>query len=132
MKNRKADPSPPLREIIVCRCESVTLGQVGDSIRTCGARTVNEVKKLTRAGMGLCQGRTCSSAVARVLEQTAQVPPGTEPYQARPPARPVPIESLAALADGFKEPTGPVSVAMLRKSEPGDGASEQGDAGRRH
>ncbi len=58
VKNHKADAVPPMPDTIVCRCESVSLGQIGECPKSAAARTVNEVKKLTRAGMGICQGRT--------------------------------------------------------------------------
>lgn len=109
-------------ELIVCRCESVKLGQIKSAIRRSGAQTVNQVKKLTRAGMGPCQGRTCGKSVERALENEADIPLGTEPYRSRPPVRNITLASLAASADQFLEPSGPVSVVMLRTS-----GSEQTD-----
>ena len=103
-------------ELIVCRCENINLGQIQSSIRRSGVQTVNQVKKLTRAGMGPCQGRTCAKSVERILEIEAHSPMGTEPYRSRPPVRNISIGSLAAAADQYTEPTGPVSVVMLRTS----------------
>jgi hypothetical protein len=45
------------------------------------------------------------------------IPVGTEPYRSRPPVRNISIESLAASADQYIEPAGPVSVVMLRTSD---------------
>jgi bacterioferritin-associated ferredoxin len=104
-------------ELIVCRCESINLGQIQSTIRRSGAQTINQVKKLTRAGMGPCQGRTCAGALERVLEMETNIPVGTEPYRSRPPVRNISIESLAASADQYIEPAGPVSVVMLRTSD---------------
>ncbi len=42
-------------DIIVCRCEDVTLGEVRKAIRE-GATTIDEVKRITRAGMALARG----------------------------------------------------------------------------
>ncbi len=103
-------------ELIVCRCESVNLGQIQSTIRRSGAQTVNQVKKLTRAGMGPCQGRTCAQTVERILEKDAAIPLGTEPYRSRPPVRNISIATLAVSAEQYQEPAGPVSVAMLRTS----------------
>ena len=50
-------------DIIVCRCEDVTLGEIRKAIKE-GATTIDEVKRITRAGMGPCQGRTCRLLVA--------------------------------------------------------------------
>lgn len=53
---------------VICRCESVTEGEIVDSIhRKAGATTVKGVKKRTRAGMGRCQGGFCSPRVVEIL-----------------------------------------------------------------
>jgi bacterioferritin-associated ferredoxin len=101
-------------DLIICRCESVGLGQIRASIHRSGAQTVNQIKKLTRAGMGLCQGRTCAKVVESILTSEGKMPAGTEPYQVRPPVRSIPVAVLADAADYFDEPVGPVSVAMTR------------------
>ena len=74
-------------DLIVCRCEEVTTGEILAAIRD-GARSVNAVKKEARAGMGFCQGKTCGHLVRRILAQETglnigDVPPGTY----RPPVR---------------------------------------------
>ncbi len=76
--------------VIICRCQEVTLGEIKQAIRE-GALTVNGVKRRTRAGMGLCQGKTCSRLISRIIaEETgkplAEIMPGTF----RPPVRPLP------------------------------------------
>ena len=53
---------------IICRCESVTEGEIIDAIRApAGARDVDGVKRRTRAGMGRCQGGFCGSKVVEIL-----------------------------------------------------------------
>ena len=53
---------------IVCRCETVTEGQICDAIhRTLGARSVDGVKRRLRAGMGRCQGGFCGPKVIEIL-----------------------------------------------------------------
>lgn len=53
---------------IICRCETITEGEIVDSIhRKAGATTVKGVKKRTRAGMGRCQGGFCSPRVVEIL-----------------------------------------------------------------
>jgi bacterioferritin-associated ferredoxin len=111
-------------DLVICRCESVTLGKIRECLKSSAARTVNEVKKLTRAGMGVCQGRTCARTVELILEREDGTQLGTEPYQVRPPIRPVPLDDLAAGAEDFSEPTGPVSVVMLRKPLGTEGRDE--------
>ncbi len=99
--------------VIICRCEAITAGAIRGAIRRSDARTINALKKLTRAGMGRCQGRTCAALLQRILAAEAGVPPGAAPYQARPPVRPVPLALLAAAADHFEKPAGAVNAAVL-------------------
>lgn len=51
---------------IICRCEEITEEEILKAIKD-GATTVDEIKKFTRAGMGLCQGRTCRRTVEKIL-----------------------------------------------------------------
>ncbi|MEU6488020.1 NAD(P)/FAD-dependent oxidoreductase [Streptomyces sp. NPDC046887] len=48
---------------VVCRCEEVTADQVLAARNEHGAQDHRQVKQLTRAGMGWCQGRICGPAV---------------------------------------------------------------------
>ena len=58
----------PAYGTIVCRCESVTEGEILDAIRRpLGARTLDGVKRRTRAGMGRCQAGFCSPKVMDIL-----------------------------------------------------------------
>ncbi|MFA6948555.1 MAG: NAD(P)/FAD-dependent oxidoreductase [Eubacteriales bacterium] len=53
---------------IVCRCETITEGEIVDSIRRpLGARDLDGVKRRVRAGMGRCQGGFCSPRVTDIL-----------------------------------------------------------------
>lgn len=53
---------------IICRCESITEGEIVDCIhRNAGATTVDGVKKRTRPGTGRCQGGFCSPRVMEIL-----------------------------------------------------------------
>lgn len=54
--------------IIICRCEEITIGEIKQAIRE-GARDVTGIKRRTRVGMGLCQGRTCEKLVQQILKE---------------------------------------------------------------
>ena len=83
------------RDLIICRCEEVTQGEILDAISQ-GLTTVNEIKRLTRAGMGLCQGKTCGRLVAELLaKETKQPLEAVRPSTARPPTRVIPLGVLA-------------------------------------
>ena len=60
---------------IICRCESVTEGEIIDAIhRVPGARSLDGVKRRTRAGMGRCQAGFCSPRVMEILSRELGVP----------------------------------------------------------
>ena len=60
----------PAYGTIVCRCESVTEGEIIDAIkRPVGARSLDGVKRRTRAGMGRCQSGFCSPRVMEILHR---------------------------------------------------------------
>lgn len=85
-------------DIIICRCEDVTLGDIRRAIRE-GATTMDEVRRVTRAGMGPCQGRTCRVLVASELARHLGKPVGEVlPSTFRPPMKAVKMGDLAALA----------------------------------
>ena len=61
---------------IVCRCEVVTEAEIRDAIRRpVGARSIDGVKRRTRAGMGRCQGGFCSPRVMELLCEERGVSP---------------------------------------------------------
>lgn len=65
----------PLYGSIVCRCETVSEGEIVDSIRrTLGATTLDGVKRRTRAGMGRCQAGFCSPRVMEILARELGIP----------------------------------------------------------
>ena len=60
---------------IVCRCEQVTEAEVVEAIRRpIGARTVDGVKRRTRAGMGRCQAGFCLPRVMEILSREVNIP----------------------------------------------------------
>ena len=60
----------PAYGTIVCRCESITEGEILDAIhRPLGARSLDGVKRRTRAGMGRCQAGFCSPRTMEILNR---------------------------------------------------------------
>ena len=61
---------------VICRCETVTEGQICDAIhRTLGARSVDGVKRRLRAGMGRCQGGFCGPRVIEIIARELGITP---------------------------------------------------------
>ena len=62
--------------VLVCRCEQVTEAEIRAAIRRpVGARSIDGVKRRTRAGMGRCQGGFCSPRVMEILCEELGVSP---------------------------------------------------------
>ena len=53
-------------DTVVCRCERVTAGEIRALIRR-GFRDINEIKAVTRAGMGSCGSKTCNALIHRLF-----------------------------------------------------------------
>lgn len=80
----------------ICRCEEIRAVDVRQAIAE-GAHTINDVKRRTRAGMGVCQGIFCTRTIATMIHSSAGEPmENLVPMTARPPARLIPLAQLAA------------------------------------
>ncbi|MEI8131050.1 MAG: NAD(P)/FAD-dependent oxidoreductase [Leptolinea sp.] len=80
-------------DTVICRCEEITLGEVKSAVAD-GARTIGEVKMITRVGMGNCQGRMCEHSVAAAIKQALSAehvsPESVGHFSVRPPLHPIP------------------------------------------
>ena len=69
-ERRKKIEENPAYGAIVCRCEEISEGEILDAIHsTLGAKTLDGVKRRTRAGMGRCQSGFCSPRVMELLSR---------------------------------------------------------------
>jgi sarcosine oxidase subunit alpha len=62
------EKAPPPDAAIVCRCERVSAGEIRSAIRS-GVRDLNQLKALTRAGMGACGSKTCRPMIWRMFKE---------------------------------------------------------------
>jgi NAD(P)H-nitrite reductase large subunit len=77
------------KKTIICRCEDLTRKDIQRVIKD-GFVNVEEIKRLTRCGMGPCQGRTCHQLVVREISALTGIPVDQiEPAYVRPPTKPV-------------------------------------------
>jgi thioredoxin reductase len=85
-------------DAVICRCEGVTRHELLDAIAVVGDDVPDEVKRVTRAGMGVCQGRGCRLLVAGLLAERQGVAFDSIPLGSyRPPIRPIPLAALASV-----------------------------------
>lgn len=93
----KAFRSPARDDVIVCRCEEVTAGEVREAVAI-GATGPNQLKAYRRAGMGPCQGRMCGLTVVELIAEARGLPPQEIGYyRLRPPVKPVTLDEIASI-----------------------------------
>ncbi len=86
-------------DVVVCRCERVTAGEIRTLIRK-GYRDVNEIKAVTRAGMGSCGSKTCSALIRRLFRDEGIPDPEVVDGTKRPLFMEVPLAVFAGVATG--------------------------------
>jgi len=83
-------------DIIVCRCERVSVGEIRKWIRY-GVHDFNELKALTKAGMGACGGKTCTSLINRIFREEGIEQENIIPGTKRPLFVEVPMGAFAGI-----------------------------------
>lgn len=82
-------------EVIVCRCEGVTWGDIQAAMDAFQPTSLRQLKLVTRWGMGICQGRVC-----RPITAAARFDLGEPSVLAvRPPVKPLTMEQLGGGED---------------------------------
>ena len=99
--DRRYPPPPeilrPADDVIVCRCEEITAGQIREIARA-GCQGPNQAKAFLRAGMGACQGRICGPVVSDLMAEIHARPVAEiGAYHIRPPFKPITVGELASL-----------------------------------
>jgi len=70
-------------EAVVCRCERVTAGDIRKWIRK-GMRDLNQIKAITRAGMGACGAKTCNDLILQLFKDEGIPVEEITPHTIRP------------------------------------------------
>ncbi len=84
-------------ETVLCRCENIKVKDVRKAVGE-GVRDVNELKIVTRCGMGPCQGRMCGPALAEIMGAELSLSPDKVGMMTiRPPLKPIPLEEVAEM-----------------------------------
>jgi Fe-S-cluster-containing hydrogenase component 2/bacterioferritin-associated ferredoxin len=88
-------------DTIVCRCERVSVGDIRKWIRY-GVKDFNELKALTKAGMGSCGAKTCTPLIFQIFREEGipieNITPGTK----RPLFVEVPMGTFAGISEKKK------------------------------
>lgn len=87
------------KDIIICRCEDVTLEDVHNCLEE-GYTTFEDLKRILRVGMGPCQGNTCTLLVQRELAKFLKKPlKEIETHKIRPLISGVKLKSIVENAE---------------------------------
>lgn len=85
---------------IVCRCEDLSLQEIKDLIGQ-GYTSIDEIKRISRCGMGPCQGRGCRQLVGQeIAGATGQSQAELKMPKFRQPVKPI---KLGVLLGGEEE-----------------------------
>lgn len=87
------------RAAMVCLCERVSAAEVRRLIRS-GITDINQIKAVTRAGMGACGGKSCDTLIRSVFRQEGIDPARIIPGTRRPLFVEVPLGTLAGSGEG--------------------------------
>ena len=82
----RPEEAPPDIDPVICRCEAVALGALLAARDAWAIDDLRQLKLLTRAGMGMCQGRVCQPLLESLARSWGWDPTGA--LAARPPTRP--------------------------------------------
>ncbi len=85
-------------DAIVCRCERVTAGEIRAQIDK-GYHDLNELKAVTRAGMGACGGKTCERLILRLLQEAGVASEAVTVGTRRPLFVEVPLGTFAGVQE---------------------------------
>jgi thioredoxin reductase len=87
-------------ETLVCRCEEVPLAAIEQELQA-GTAATGAVKRVTRAGMGRCQGRYCGPVLVELAARWgARDPDEWSGFAPAPPFKPLPAGLIAAATAG--------------------------------
>lgn len=96
-------PEGGIDSVVACMCTGATLGDVRAAVAP-GNGAASEVRRLSGAGMGICQGRYCDALVGRVIaEQTGRPIAEAGLPRVRAPVYPVTLAALAKLDDSGQD-----------------------------
>lgn len=105
------------KSTIVCRCEEINIDDIELAIKL-GAETFDDVKRLTRCGMGQCQAKTCMNVVRELITHYTG-----KPLSEIPPARlrmPLKITRMETLVSKQSDHSSVISVFNEERSNRSD------------
>jgi len=103
-------------ETILCRCENITSSMI-DKVLSTGVSDLGSVKRLSRAGMGRCQGRYCTNMLLKKIEKISNVRKKYDSFLPQIPIKPIPIISILSEQPEWKGYK-PEPVSLIKSNDP--------------
>lgn len=86
---------PNDEQIIICRCEDVTLSEIREALRDPSVRGMEDLKRILRVTMGPCAGRSCRELIMREIAKVrGSSVEEVAPTIFRPPTTPLRIDAV--------------------------------------
>ena len=84
---------------IICRCKEITEDEIIKVIEK-GVTDIDGIKRALGAGMGLCQGKTCTNLILKIISQKTGIPVKEIKLQtSRAPVRPIPVKIISKIEE---------------------------------
>jgi NADPH-dependent 2,4-dienoyl-CoA reductase/sulfur reductase-like enzyme len=86
-------------DTVLCRCEEITLKEIKEAmaVGTIQAKYLKDLKRMTRVGMGPCEGRMCGPALIEIMRHQPNASPEVSGcLLPRPSIKPISLGVLAA------------------------------------
>ncbi|MGC8976475.1 MAG: (2Fe-2S)-binding protein [Candidatus Ratteibacteria bacterium] len=84
---------------IICRCKEITEDEIINVIEK-GIIDVDGIKRAIGAGMGLCQGKTCTNLILKIISQKTGISVKEIKLQkSRAPVRPVSVKIISEMEE---------------------------------
>ncbi|MFC7395340.1 (2Fe-2S)-binding protein [Scopulibacillus cellulosilyticus] len=107
------------KSTIICRCEEINIDELETAMRL-GTETFDDIKRMTRCGMGPCQSKICMNLVNKLISDFTGNPiSDILPARMRMPLR---ITRIGTLAGDLTEETSVISVFNETDTEEGSGS----------
>lgn len=88
-------------DTVLCRCEEISARTIQDAL-SAGVVSMGALKRLTRAGMGRCQGRYCGPLLAELTARaTGSMPAEADWFAPAPPFKPLSVGSIARAGEAL-------------------------------
>lgn len=84
------------KSTVICRCEEINIDEIETAIKQ-GAETFDDIKRLTRCGMGHCQAKVCMNMVRQLISRYTEKPlSDVPPARLRMPSKVIRMETLTS------------------------------------